>query len=115
FKFKMLSLWICMLSGFLPPGLVAQHTVTGKVSDESGEALPGVNIILKGSTSGQVTDINGAYSINVPETDAVLVFSFVGYISQEIAVGNRTVMDVVLAQDTKALEEVVVVGYGTMR
>jgi len=115
FKFKALRLWICMLTGLVPAGLLAQHTVTGKVSDESGEALPGVNIILKGSTSGQVTDINGAYSISVPQSDAVLVFSFVGYISQEIAVGNRTVMDVVLARDTKALEEVVVVGYGTMR
>lgn len=115
FKFKALRLWICMLTGLVPAGLLAQHTVTGKVSDESGEALPGVNIILKGSATGQVTDINGAYSINVPETDAVLVFSFVGYISQEIAVGNRTVVDVVLAQDTKALEEVVVVGYGTQK
>jgi len=101
-----------MLSGFLPPGLVAQHTVTGKVSDESGEALPGVNIILKGSTSGQVTEINGAYSINVPETDAVLVFSFVGYISQEIAVNGRQVIDVTLSEDLQTLSEVIVVGYG---
>src|SRR5690606_23049699 len=77
-----------------------------------GEALPGVNIILKGSTSGQVTEINGAYSINVPETDAVLVFSFVGYISQEISVNGRQVIDVTLSEDLQMLSVVIVAGYG---
>lgn len=92
-----------------------QITVTGRVTDDKGEALPGVNIILKGSATGQVTDVNGRYGIGVPGTDGVLIFSFVGYIPQEISVGNRTTIDVELAQDNKALEEVVVVGYGTQK
>ncbi len=115
FKIKALKLWICMLTGLAPAWVLAQHTVTGKVSDESGEALPGVNIILKGSTTGQVTDAGGRYNIGVPGTDGVLIFSFVGYISQEIEIGNRTVIDVELAQDTKTLEEIVVVGYGMQK
>ncbi len=115
FEFKALKLWICVLTGLAPAWAMAQHTVTGRVSDASGEALPGVNIILKGSTSGQVTDVDGRYSIGVPGSDGVLIFSFVGYISQEISVGNRTTIDVELAQDNKALEEVVVVGYGTQK
>ncbi len=92
-----------------------QITVTGRVTDDKGEALPGVNIVLKGSATGQVTDVNGRYSIGVLGTDDVLIFSFVGYISREISVRNRTIIDVELVQDTKALEEVVVVGYGTQK
>ena len=107
---------LCLFAGLALTVLNAQQImVTGKVTDDKGEALPGVNIVLRGSAAGQVTDVNGRYSIGVPGTDGVLIFSFVGYISQEISVGNRTVVDVELVQDTKALEEVVVVGYGTMR
>ncbi len=96
---------LCLFAGLALTVLNAQQMmVTGKVTDDKGEALPGVNIVLKGSATGQVTDVNGRYSIGVPGTDGVLIFSFVGYISQEIPVGNRTVVDIELAQDTKALE-----------
>ena len=89
-------------------------TVTGTVTDNGGP-LPGVNVVVKGALIGQVTDANGRYTINVPNRDAVLVFSFMGYTTQEIAVGNRTVVDVTLTEDSQQLEEVVVIGYGTAR
>jgi len=93
--------------------LMAQQTVTGRVSDaEDGSPLPGVNILEKGTTNGTVTDIDGNYTLNV-SGDAVLVFSFVGYLAQEVAVGQRTSIDVSMAPDVTQLSEVVVVGYGT--
>jgi TonB-linked SusC/RagA family outer membrane protein len=88
-------------------------TVTGKVSDEAGESLPGVNIFLKGSATGTATDMSGSYSINVPNDQATLVISSIGFKSQEVAVGSRTKIDIVLATDAKALDEVVIVAYGT--
>ncbi|WP_439558787.1 SusC/RagA family TonB-linked outer membrane protein [Dyadobacter sp.] len=102
----------------LNPGIhaTADRTITGKVSDEKGLSLPGVSVIIKGSSSGTVSDADGRYSLNVPETgNSVLVFSFVGYLTKDVTVGNQSAIDVELAVDTKALEEVVVVGYGTQR
>jgi TonB-linked SusC/RagA family outer membrane protein len=88
------------------------RTVKGKVtSGDDGSAVPGVNIQVKGSSAGTVTDADGNYAIDV-NSGSVLVFSFVGYASQEIAVGNQSVIDVVLQSDVTALSEVVVVGYG---
>lgn len=92
-----------------------EKTVRGVVRDENGEALPGVSILLKGTPQGTTTDAVGRFSIDLPDDQAVLVFSFVGYISQEIAVGTRISVDISLQVDQKALEEVVVVGYGTQR
>lgn len=91
------------------------QTVTGKVRDDNGIALPGVSVVLKGTTKGTSTASDGGFRLDVPETGATLIFSFVGYISQEIALGNRTSLDVTMAIDNKALEEVVVVGYGSQR
>ena len=86
------------------------RTVTGKVSDPSGASLPGVSVQIKGTQRGTNTDADGKYSLaNVPD-NATLVLSFIGYTSQEVAVGNRSILDVKLADDTKALEEVVVYG-----
>ncbi len=91
------------------------RTVTGTVSDPSGASLPGVSVQIKGTQRGTNTDAEGKYSLaNVPD-NATLVLSFIGYTSQEVAVGNRSAVDVKLADDTKALEEVVVVGYGTAK
>ncbi|HEX3008032.1 MAG TPA: SusC/RagA family TonB-linked outer membrane protein, partial [Bacteroidales bacterium] len=93
-----------------------QLKVTGTVTDAaSSEPLPGVNIIVEGTTIGVVTDIDGKYSIEVPSTDKALIFSYVGYSSQTIAIAGKTVVDVSLVPDVKALEEVVVVGYGVQR
>lgn len=90
--------------------------VTGKVVDATtGEALLGVNIVVAGTTIGVVSDIDGNYSLEAPTANASLVFSFIGYTTQTIAIGGRNAIDVKLEQDTKSLEEVVVVGYGVQK
>ena len=91
------------------------RTVTGKVTDAAGGTLPGVSIQVKGTTRGANTAADGVYSITDVADNATLVFSYIGYTSQEVAVGNRSTVDVQLADDTKALQEVVVVGYGTQK
>ncbi len=95
--------------------IVETIPVRGRVVDEKGEALPGVSILVKGTQKGMITDTEGKFSIEVPDKDAVLVFSFVGYVSQEIVVGNRNLIEIALSEDKKALDELVVVGYGTTR
>ncbi len=93
----------------------AQRKVSGKVTDgESGTGLPGTTIQVKGTNKGTATDANGAYSIEVPN-NATLVFSSIGYVLQEVAVGNQSIVDVTLQSDTKALSEVVVTGYASQR
>ncbi|WP_460674910.1 SusC/RagA family TonB-linked outer membrane protein [Larkinella ripae] len=91
------------------------RTLNGKVTDESNSPLPGVSIVLKGTQRGTVSDANGQYKLEVPESGAVLVFSFVGYLSQEVSVGSRASVDISLKADDKVLEEIVVIGYGTAR
>lgn len=91
------------------------RTVTGTLTDGAGEALIGATIIVKGSTEGTVTDIDGTYSISVPGPDAILEFSYVGFTGQEVRVGNQSNISVTLAADAKTLDEFVVVGYGTQR
>lgn len=92
---------------------VQQKPVTGRVTDASGSILPGVSVVVKGTTYGTVTDNNGKYSLsNVPE-NATLQFSFIGMKQQEIMVGNRNNLDVVMAEQTVGLDDVVVIGYGS--
>ncbi|HEV7379036.1 MAG TPA: SusC/RagA family TonB-linked outer membrane protein, partial [Dyadobacter sp.] len=91
------------------------RTINGTVQDDTGMPLPGVNIAIKGTTSGTSTDVEGRFSLTIPNNDVTLVFSFVGYNAQEIQPGSQTSLQVTLAQDTKALDEVVVVGYGTTK
>lgn len=91
-------------------------TVSGKVTaEDNAEGLPGVSIVVKGTTSGAVSDYEGKYEINAPSPDAVLVFSFVGYTTREIAINNRSVIDISMALDIRALEEIVVIGYGSQK
>ena len=90
-------------------------TVTGTITDENGSSMPGVNVIVKGTSLGMVSDVNGRYSINVPNTEAVLVFSYIGFRTQEIDVGNRQIINITLYEDTQLIEEVVVIGYGTVK
>ena len=93
-----------------------QETVTGQVIDaETGESLPGVNIIVEGTNIGVVTDFDGEYTISVPDSESVLVFSYIGYIAQRVTVGDQAEINVELDQDLSQLDEVVVVGYGTVR
>ena len=88
-------------------------TVRGKITSETGGPMPGVNIIVKGTSNGTSTDTDGQYVINAPE-DGVLVFSFIGYVTQEVPVANRTNISLSLALDTQMLNEVVVLGYGSV-
>ncbi len=96
------------LEGFFPA-----NRITGRVTDGENTPIPGVNVVEMGTTNGTSTDTDGRYSINIENENAVLVFSFIGFITQEIAVNNQSVVDVVLVEDVRSLQEVVVVGYGT--
>lgn len=94
--------------------VLSQSTVSGTVTDEKGEALPGVSVILQSTFSGTITDVNGKYTLKNVPANAVIVYSFTGMVTRQEAVSNRSIIDVVLSPDTKALDEVVVIGYGTM-
>ena len=94
--------------------IVADIEVTGVVRDDAGEPLPGASVLIKGTTTGTTTDIDGNYKLTVPE-DALLIISFVGFKTQEIAINGRSVIDVSMEIDIGSLEEVVVVGYGVQR
>ena len=93
---------------------VAQFTVTGNVKDSNGEPLIGVSILIKGTTSGTVTDFDGKYTINVPGSDGILEFSYTGFKPQEISVSpTNTVVDLTMEEDIANLEEIVVTGLAT--
>ncbi len=109
------TLGILMMFMLIPIWAVSQNiTVKGIVTDASGEALPGVNVLQVGSTNRTVSDFNGKYLITVPSS-AKLNFSFVGYVSQTISVGGKQTLNVSMKDDSKTLDEVVVVGYGTIK
>ena len=96
--------------------LPAEINIKGRVTaSDNKEALPGVSVLIKSTTQGTVTDVEGNFEINVPDRQSVLVFSFVGYLPQEVTVGNNSQLEVNLQADVKALSEVVVVGYGTQK
>ncbi len=112
------SIWILaallMFSvGFRSP---ESRTMTGKVTDANdGSAMPGVNVLVKGSTNGVVTDVNGNYSITIPTQNGTLVFSFIGYVSKEIKIGANNIINVVLDQDVQQLSEVVSIDYASRK
>lgn len=112
------DLFMRVLLGLMLFALVANAqdvVVKGKVVDEAGSSMPGVNIVLKGTTSGTTSDQNGEFALSVSGSDAVLTFSFIGYATQEVALNGRTSIDVQLQPDVQSLSEVVVIGYGTQR
>ena len=90
------------------------RTITGTVVDKDGEPIIGANIIVKGTSNGTITDINGAYTLEVPD-NAVIQISYIGYLSQEIPVKGQNSIKIHLIEDTQSLDEVVVVGYGTQK
>ena len=92
-----------------------QNIVTGTVKDASGMPLPGVNIVVKGSKQGTQTDFDGNYSLEIPQANAVLVFSYLGQKTQEIVVNGQKVINVIMEEDASQLDEVVVIGYGTVK
>lgn len=95
--------------------ITADNTIKGTVTDEKGEKLPGVSVSIKGTNRGTTTNVNGEFSLTVADANAVLVLSFVGYQAQEIVIGNQSNINIKLKVDNKALEEVVVVGYGQVK
>lgn len=120
-KFRVPLLWqkvpwvtlALLLSIFCSEYAIAQtRQVTGTIT-AGGETLPGVNVLIKGTTTGTASDVDGKYSITVPSAESVLVFSFIGYVTKEVTVGNATTLDVLLEEDLASLSEIVVVGYGT--
>jgi TonB-linked SusC/RagA family outer membrane protein len=91
----------------------ASIMISGRVTDEKGVGMPGVNVLIKGTSTGTATDNNGEYRLNDVDENGTLLFSFIGYVTQEVPINNRTAINIVLASDLNALQEVVVVGYGT--
>jgi TonB-linked SusC/RagA family outer membrane protein len=89
--------------------------ISGKVTSDQGVAIPGVNVLLKGTTTGTTTNAEGAYSLTAPDGSGTLVFSYIGYLTEEVAINNRSTIDASLVADIKSLNEVVVVGYGTQK
>ena len=111
-KFMML----CLLSIFFSGLAFAQnHIVTGTIFDKNGETMIGVSVIIKGSTVGTVSDVNGNFSIKINNQNDVLQFSYIGYLNQIILVGNQNQLKVIMLEKSKELDEVIVVGYGTQK
>ena len=96
-------------------GMYAQRTVTGTVLDDNQQPVPSANVVLKGTQTGTLTDNNGKFTLNVPSSGGTLVISFIGFTTQEVLIGTSSVVNVTLQTESKALEEIVVVGYGTQR
>ncbi len=114
-KFLKFCLAVFLLSAQFLVANAQGLTVAGVISEASGDPMPGVSIVLRGTTTGTITDLEGNYTIAVPDENAILAFSFLGYISQEVTVGNQTRIDITLLEDVVGLEEVVVVGYGSQK
>lgn len=112
---RLSSLMMLFVFGLLSMAAMAQDvTITGTIREKDGALLPGANIVVKGTTRGTQSDVNGAYKLIVP-ANSTLIYSFVGKNPQEVVVGSRTSIDVTLEDDAKSLTEVVVIGYGTQR
>lgn len=95
--------------------LAQSRTITGTVTEANGGGMPGVNIVIKGTSTGTISDADGKYSLEVNSSNDILVYSFVGYKNQEVTVGNQRIINVELALSQEALEEIVVIGYGTRK
>src|SRR5690349_18813040 len=96
-------------------GYAVAQTVSGRVTTNEGNGLPGVSVLVKGTSTGLTTDSEGKYTIAVPGESSILVFSFIGFVTQEIEVGNRTRIDVILQEDLTQLSEVVITALGIPR
>jgi len=104
-----------LLIFIVTPMLYAQElTITGTVKTEDGSTLPGVNVVVQGTTTGTITDVDGKFTLTVPSADIVLVFSYVGYQTHEVTLAGQTVVNVTLTEAITAIDEIVVIGYGTL-
>ena len=114
--FKMKFCFVVLMLSMLQFSALSQNiSVSGLIQDSSGDPLPGVNVMVKGTTTGSATDMDGKYQITVPNRQSVLQFSYIGFIPQETTVGSRTIIDITMLDDSQTLDEVVVVGYGVQR
>ena len=95
--------------------LMAQITITGVVTDKGGQPMSGVTVIVKGTSVGALTSLDGKYSLAVPTGSTTLLFSFIGFASQEVAINGQSVINITLAENVTQIDEVVVVGYGSMK
>jgi TonB-dependent starch-binding outer membrane protein SusC len=115
-KLEMMKRMIFLFYLFIIPTIMMgqEFRVSGSVTDSrTGEVFPGVNIIERGTTTGTITNVEGNYSLVVSSPDAVLVFSFVGFVQQAIPINNRAVINISLTEELTALDEIVVIGYAT--
>jgi TonB-dependent starch-binding outer membrane protein SusC len=111
--YRRLSLTVTLVLMLASVVRAQERTVTGTVTDEAGAGMPGVNVLIKGTGTGTATDADGKYSLSVPNNDAIIVVTFVGYATTEVPVGSQTVVDVTMTPDVETLTEVVVTGYST--
>ncbi len=109
------SMLVLILSFVFLSSFAQGRTITGVITDDGGVPLPGVNVVVKGTTTGTITDLNGKFSINVLGNETTLSFTYVGYVGQEIQVGTQTTINVTLKEELQQLNEVVVIGYGVQK
>ena len=114
-KFMILDRKIILSPDEISPSLQNGKKITGTVKDSNGQPIPGASVVIKGSTNGTVTDLNGSFTLTEIPPEAILRFSFVGMKPQEIGIGNKTAINVLLTEETIGLDEVVAIGYGTTR
>ena len=112
---KILIIFLMFFSYYLSYGQSLPVSVRGTVKDSDNISIPGVTVVLKGTNTGTITDINGNYSIRGIKSTDILIFSFIGYKTQEIQIGSRPAIDVVMVSDVVSMDEVVVVGYGVQK
>ncbi|WP_247237804.1 TonB-dependent receptor [Telluribacter sp. SYSU D00476] len=106
---------ICFVIGSILSGTAQDRTVSGTVTDETGGGLPGVSVVVKGTSTGTATDVDGKFTLKVPTGGKTLVISYVGMQSQDVEIGNRSTINVTLQSDDRMLEQVVIVGYGVQK
>lgn len=110
-----MRIFTLLLFCFVSVSYMQAQNISGTVVDSSNEPLIGVSVVIKNTANGTITDIDGRYSVTVPDSKSTLVFSYIGYVTKEITVGNSRTINVVMEEDAQTLDEVVVVGYGTMK
>src|ERR1035437_155427 len=110
-----MGIFIILMSLLSINAMAQQQKISGKVADAAGEGLTGVSIFVKGTSTGSITDINGNFSIILPENAKSLAFTYIGYKPQEVQIGSQRTFSIVMVEDSRMLEEVVAIGYGVQK
>lgn len=114
-KWLFLIIILCFHATLTSAAFFQERTITGKVTSSENEILPGVSVVIKGTNNGTVTDANGDFTLAIPSSESILVFSFIGFASEEVTVGNQSAISVTLTPSAETLSEVIVIGYGEVR